>query len=85
MPAGVSGPEQRLWLRPEVLDDIVGMLERGSGDGPPADALVSRGALRSDAGGSLDPYIDALQDKIVWLIYGDVPDDARELDRPAEP
>jgi hypothetical protein len=80
MPAGISGPEERLWLRLEVLDDIVDLLERGSGEAELPGA--SPGALESGdrARVSLEPDIDALQDKIVRLIYGDVADDARELD-----
>jgi hypothetical protein len=62
------------------LDDIVELLERGSGEAELPGA--SPGALESGdrARVSLEPDIDALQDKIVQLIYGDVPDDARELD-----
>jgi hypothetical protein len=80
MPAGISGPEERLWLRLEVLDDIVELLEPGSGEAKLPAAYP--GALESGdrARVSLEPDIDALQDKIVQLIYGDVPDDARELD-----
>ena len=80
MPAGIGGPEQRLWLRPEVLDDIVGLLERSSDEAELAGASPGAPESGHRAGVSLEPYIDALQDKIVQLIYGDVPDDARQLD-----
>jgi hypothetical protein len=81
MPAGISGPE-RSWLRPDVLDDIVVMLERGSADADVATPGASRDGVesRGRVGARLDRYIDALQDRIVGLMYGDVPDDARELD-----
>jgi hypothetical protein len=58
------------------LDDIVGLLERGSDEAELAGARQSGNRARV----SLEPYIDALLDKIVQLIYGDVPHDARELD-----
>ena len=80
MPAGISGPEERLSLRPEVLDDIVVLLERGSGEAELAGASPGAPESGDRAGVALAPYIDALQDKIVELIYGEMPDDARQLD-----
>ena len=80
MPAGIGRPEERLWLRPEVLDDIVGLLERSSDAAEFVGAAPGAPDSGDQAGVGLAPYIDALQDKIVQLIYGDVPDDARALD-----
>ena len=89
-------PEQPTRIRPQVVEDIVWVLEHGSGDADVA-VLVLRLFDASDAEFALafalsekrpylpgDADIEALRGKIARLLFGEVPDDARELDDPPQ-
>ena len=96
MATGGMEPEQPTRIRPQIVEDIVWVLEHGSGDVDVA-ALVLRLFDASDAEFALafalsekrpylpgDADIEALRGKIARLLFGEVPDDARELDDPPQ-
>jgi hypothetical protein len=92
--AGMDEPEEPKQIRPAIVDDIVWVLVHSSGDVDAA-ALVLQLFDASEAEFDLafalaqqrlrlpgDQDIEALQAKIARLVFGEVPDDARELDNP---
>ena len=93
MPMSGMEPER---IRPEVVDDIIWVLECSCGDVDVA-ALVLQLFDASEAEFDMafaisgerpclsgDADIEALRAKIARLVFGEVPGDARELDDPPE-
>jgi hypothetical protein len=98
MPMATGGiePEQPTRIRPQVVADIVWVLQHGSGDVDVTatvlrlfdaseaefESAVAVTGKRPRLSGDAD--IEALRGKIARLRFGEVPDDARELDDPPQ-
>ena len=96
MATGGIEPEQPTRIRPEVVADIVWVLQHGSGD-VDVTATVLRlfdaSEAEFDSAAAIagerpclsgDADIDALRAKIARLLLGEVPADAPELDDPPQ-
>ena len=96
MATGGIEPEQPTRIRPEVVADIVWVLQHGSGavdvtatvlrlfDASEAefDSAAAIAGERPRLSGDAD--VEALRAKIARLLLGEVPGDARELDDPPQ-
>jgi hypothetical protein len=87
-----AGPPEPNRIRPEVVEEIIWVFEHGLEDIDAADrsvllsasdaefdAALTTAVLRAE---SARAQIEAVQAEIQRRIFGDVPDDASELDQP---